>query len=310
MKVFNNTAYGLAIGVVRALEAKLIKDDDFSRLRACRNVEEFGSELKNLNYFVDQFSNSIDFNFKLNSYFNKVVFELKENCPPFAPFNLIFFENDCFNLKTIIFLKRKNANVDDFALKPGLLSKASIESYCSGCCVLPSPFFELAIELDRLLDLNCSNFEILNQFNKKQFELKLGLSKTDEFLFKRAKLEVDLHNCRLVLRALKLNLNDDNLNEVLVPGGEVDLNLILEAFSKGVDHLTKLFKLAWAFNLENMLSNFDLAEDMFFKKISDFDFKTSCLPFSFSAVLAYLNKLQWEHRNLKHILTKLIFLGG
>lgn len=310
MNVFNNVAYGLAIGVVRALEAKLIKFDEFLKLKACGSVDEFVFELKNLNYSVSNFSNSQDFNSKLNSEFNKLVFELKKICPSFAPFNLVFFENDCFNLKVSMFSKKMGFSGGGFVLKPGFLPVNLVESCGGNFCCLPFPFSNLAIELNRLLSLNCSNFEVLAEFNKKKFELKQSLCKFNEFLFERTKLEIDVYNCGLVLKALKLNLNEFSLKKVLVVGGLVDSNLIFEAFSNGISSLSKFFNLAWGFNLNNMLSDVCVADEMFFKKVSDFDFKMSCLPFSFAAIVAYLNKLQWEHKNLKQILVRLNFSGG
>lgn len=309
MNRFNNLGYGLAVGLVRAFEAKLIKTDEKARLEGCKSVDEFALELKNINYEVADFAGFSEFCSKLNEVFNETVFQLRQSCPTFAPFNLIFFENDCFNLKTVFMLKKKGTDHYSYVLKPGFLPVSLIENCVSeqNFSGLPSHFQMLAVFLNEMLLAGCSNFEIFNKFEKKMFEIKFSLCKFSKFLFERTKLEADLHNVKMVLKSLKFDFDETSLKNALIGGGNVDVDLILKAFCEGFGSLEKLFKLNLGLNFKAMVANARLADEMFFSKFSDFDFKMRSLPFSFAAIVSYLCDLQHEHENLKRILISLSF---
>lgn len=312
MNRFNSLNYGFAVSLVRVFESRLIKNDEFDCLKACCSVEEFVTELKRINYDFYDFFDCADFKLKLNESFSERVLDIKKNCPSYAPFGLVFFENDCFNLKVVLSCLKKGLNYNNLILKPSFLPIGAVNSCFlnNNFEVLQEPFNHLAIWLNEVLNSEVSVFEFFSLFNKKKFEVKFSFCKFDEFFFNRVKLEVDIFNFGLVLKALKFNFDEEVFRSVLVDGGSIESDLIFKAFCAGVSSLSRLFKVGLDFNLTNLLYSPGLIYEAFFEKFREFDETVSGFPFSFYAIVAYLNKLQKEHKSLKEILTKISFSGG
>lgn len=302
----SKTNYAFSVGCVRALEARLLSNEHFLRFKGSLNFEQFKSTLKSFSYDFVDFFNFDEFDLILKARFLKIVNYFIDICPSKEPFEVLFFHNDCHNLKAILFSKFFNFDFENLVLRPNMLSINLIEK----CAVtndfddMPLNFKMLAVNLNEMLERNLEKFEIVNEFNKLVFEvnLKLCLNLKDEFFVNRVKLKIDLFNLKLILKILDLKLDENILKVCLVDGGNLNIYFLLEAFNGGLDDLVKFFKLNFEADFLQMVKNPGYVDLFAFEKLRQHDLNYCNSPFSFAAIAAYLTQLKREHEILKKIL--------
>lgn len=310
MWIMNNLNYSFAVGYVRALEAKLLPDACFLKLKQSVSLDQFKNVLKSFNYNFINFTTFTEFSLKLNSSFCGVVDYLIKICPTKKPFEILFFKNDCHNLKVILLANLLHFNFSNLILKPRFLPVHLLEN----CVVsksfesMPVYYKNLALGLIELCDEGIEKFEIENFYNKMMFKTKLQMSSNLSYVFlkNRTRIEIDLFNLNLVLKVLNLNLGEDVLKNSLVEGGFLNSYFIIKSFNAGVDSLCDFLNLELGIDFSKLLKSPNLFFEFAVERLMNFESSQANLPFSFAAIASYLTNLNREHELLKKFLIQIV----
>ncbi len=302
--------YARAVGMIRAFEVDLIKKSSFLKLENCKSVDQFFGELGEFGLKFSNVEGFADFERQLDERFLNIVEDIKRFCPSNVPFNVLFLQNDFFNLQAVLMASFYGFDWRVLVKRPNFLSVDLINECVAekDFDLLPSHFKSLAIWLFDGLEQRQSCFEIFKYYNKKVFETRLKMAKPFDCLFNLTRLEIDFENLRIILRAIGLNSDETCLQNGLVSGGFVDESALFEAFCGGLSGLTSFLKLNLGLNLKDVLEYPSLVDGFLCEKINDFWFLNRSSSFGFAPIVFYLFDLKQEHRILKHIFTKIVHL--
>ena len=99
-----------------------------------------------------------------------------------------------------------------------------------------------------------------------------------------------------------MNKNLDNLKNVLIDEGQIDIDKISSAALGGIKGIAPLLE-EYGFKkfADDFIKNPTLIEEFKSNKLKEFDKKSESLAFGFSPIVSYIKNLQKEHKRLKEI---------
>jgi len=238
-----DTRYAYTTGRIRALEVRLLREADFSRMKQAEGVGEILQILGKLFPYSEsmkKIQKEEDFEVGLEEESRRTYVELRSFCPEPDLIDLFWLENDFHNLKILLkghFREKLSLTVSS-SLPPALsqagtqaieILKEAIEK--ENFALLPPEVANLLEEIFPLVEENPHPQFLDNLLDKRFFQWLLSKVEeySDPFLRKLIQLQVDGFNIKTFFRIQFLRKEKELLKDFLIEGG-----------SLGKDHLLRL----------------------------------------------------------------------
>lgn len=296
------TSYAFNVGYIRSLENRLLSDAKLEQLKQSSDIVEFIDRLISIGYEIKRVTNLEDFSLQLDDYFNSICNFIQKSCPKNTPFNWLWLKNDAFNYKAVLKSIFSNLNWEELILTPYTIEPETMAESIKTQNFenMPDYFKELAkTSFDILSKTNDSNKTEV-YLDKTMFKIMLDLSKDDEFLFERTCLNITLENLAIAIRYIIMNKNLDNLKDVLIDRGQIDIDKISNAALGGIEGIAPLLEeYGFKKSADDLIENPALIEEFKLNRLKEFDKKSASVAFGFSPIVSYIKNLQREHKRLK-----------
>jgi len=252
----DNSKYATAVGIIRALENKLLKFTDLERLLSVEKAETLLEELSETPYgeYIGRIKEINEFEFLLNSELKKtykIISELSLN-PEIT--NLFFLKKDLHNLKIILKNKYSNLIGEEYLVDLGLFSLPVLKEMVEKNNYTKFPFrvnlqgepwtIGQAVEKAIKQVEQTSETELIDFFLDSAF-YQMSLETTKKyrniFLERLFKLEIDTNNLKTLVRFIVTKKDKKYLQDAWIPGGDLSGDFFLpEIVEKEKDLLQKV----------------------------------------------------------------------
>ena len=235
-----DTRYAYTTGRIRALEVRLLREADFSRMKQAGGVGEILQILGKLFPYSESMKKvqkEEDFETGLEEESRRTYVELQSFCPEPDLIDLFWLENDFHNLKILLkiyFQEKLSLTVS--SLPPALsqagtqaieILKEAIEKENFG--VLSPEVTNLLEEIFPLVEENPHPEFLDNLLDKRFFQWLLSKVEeySDPFLRKLIQLQIDSFNIKTFFRIQFLLEEKELLKDFLIEGGGLDKDYLL-----------------------------------------------------------------------------------
>jgi vacuolar-type H+-ATPase subunit C/Vma6 len=237
-----DTHYAYTTGRIRALEVRLLREADFSRMKQTGGVGETLQILGKLFSYSESMKKvqkEEDFETGLEEESRRTYAELRSFCPEPELIDLFWLENDFYNLKILlkIHFQKKLSLAVSSSLPPALsragtqameVLKEAIEK--ENFALLSSEVANLLKEIFPLVEQNSHPQFLDNLLNKRFFQWLLSKVEeySDTFLRKLIQLQIDSFNIRTFFRIQFVRKEKELLKDFLMEGGGLDKDYLLK----------------------------------------------------------------------------------
>ncbi|MFQ6066895.1 MAG: V-type ATPase subunit [bacterium] len=238
-----DTRYAYTTGRIRALEVRLLREADFSRMKQAGGLEEILQILSKLFPYSESMKKvqkEEDFEAGLEEESRRTYGELQSFCPEPDLIDLFWLENDFHNLKILLkihFQERLSLAVSS-PLTP-VLSKAGTQTIETlkeaiekeNFALLSSEFANLLEEIFPLVEENPHPQFLDSLLDKRFFQFLLSKVEeySDPFLRKLIQLQIDSFNIKTFFRIQLLRKEKELLKDFLIEGGGLNKDHLLRS---------------------------------------------------------------------------------
>ena len=238
-----DTRYAYTTGRIRALEVRLLREADFSRMKQASGVGEILQILSKLFPYSESMKKvqkEEDFEIGLEEESRRTYVELQSFCPEPDLIDLFWLENDIHNLRILlkIHFQEKLSPAVSSPLPPAL-SKAgthpieilqeAIEK--ENFVLLSSEVANLLEEIFPLVEENPHPQFLDSLLDKRFFQFLLSKVKeySDPFLRKLIQLQIDSFNIKTFFRIQLLRKEKELLEDFFIEGGGLNKDHLLRS---------------------------------------------------------------------------------
>lgn len=307
-----NSDFAFIIGYIYSLESELLTYSQIEKIKKSETIEDFKDKLKKERYKIKDFENIEQFNTLIDRKLEKTIEEIKEICPKTKSFEYIFCRE---YFKTFKIALKQNKTKNKIKSLNCFLKEQEIENIINFIETknldLIKPIYRRPFEecLNIFIEQeNIKQAEIL--IDLKMYQILLEISKQDEFLNKRTKLEISLKNISYIIRTLyfEKELNIKELETFLMEDGLISKEKIIKNSQKDLKEILKLYTdLNINSNSFSIAENFNLTDEIEKKILDEFDKNYIFETFCFTPIFLYINSLKKETENLKEIILNIVF---
>ncbi len=239
--------YAYTSGKIRALETKILNQTDIERMV---DAPDFATAFKVLNDtdYADNLLEVEPINYRdaLRDDYQQLYNLLKKITPDPRLFKLIFLERDLVNIKFLFKAKYLGVNVDNLLKKesviypPNYLKEFIFNRKDLG---LDQETKDLIIEAESLLTESRQPDFIDLILTKGYFALSQKLAKKigNQLIISLVKIQINNANLLTWLRAKRLNLDKAKIAEKFIPGGDLDLQQLVQLYSEETRNIRPIF---------------------------------------------------------------------
>jgi V/A-type H+-transporting ATPase subunit C len=310
-----DTEYAYAVARIQVIENKLLNKDSLYRMVDARTIDEAVKMLQESGYSFKSSSNNDPYEIEesLKLEYKRLYDLMAEIAPEPEVFKIFRLKNDYHNLKVIIKSEYKGYAQDEL-----LLDTSTI------------PYSELKLMVrDRKLDdmseeMRNAVLDCVETFNKTSDPqvidlildraaaieaINIARASKKRFIIELNKIIIDLTNISSFLRVRLMGKTGDFLGNVLLPGGKVNQDLLLENLEKGINGLMEVLAsteyekllISSAESYEKgIMSTYEKLSDNY---ILDFVKKHKYSVFDVEPLVGYLFAKENEIRNVRIIMT-------
>lgn len=238
-----NKIYPFAVASVRAMENKLLTKQKLMQMAEAKNAEEALRLLADTDYGKTQVRDVHDFEEMIQNNLEESYESIQKLIPNETFMNIFLFKNDYHNIKVLIKEEISDVSGRKFMVKGGTLPIEDIRRHFRERNYSELPYIGRAVEeaidvyaktkngryVDTILDKACFR-------NMTAAAKKLG----NEFVIKYIRRLADVTNLKTLLRIRETRRSEQELLESIVPGGELDTEILLRAFKS--DSATAVLK--------------------------------------------------------------------
>lgn len=295
---------------IRHLEKSLLTKQQFERLADCKDLQEVIRFLNETSYSseLSKLDRAENYEKVLSEVLNKTYKEVMGISPEKSLVEIITCKYDYHNLKVLV---KENILKEKFNSMYCMLDENEVET-----------FRELAVKNEE--DLSKDFKECLEFFettkdpqdidifiDKKYFEKVLSLSESFglDMISEYFRAMIDFINLRTFIRCRKQNQVKETLKKVLIEGGDVETDKILEMFHDDIEILSVklkaykigkvLAKIVEEFKNTNSLNSFEKSMDDYLVEIVR---KTKSINYGAEVIFSFLFAKELEIKNLRLIL--------
>ena len=298
---------------VRAMETGLLSRDKMEQILEARSREDIAKILQEAGYPDLDPERPEEMDAALARIREEKLLDLSDGAPDPALFDIFKIPYDYHNIKAI--LKADAMGMDparmlsDLGRVPAREIREAVQSgaYDSLPGKLPIAIAEAKEALDTTRDPQICDI-IADRWSFEDLYQSAEQSGS-AFLLNYIKIRVDAVNLKALIRTLRMGKNADFLRGVLMDGGEIDVNSILNISANGGNNILDLynptaFKQAAEVGADALKSGGALTE---FEKlcddaVTDYLNQSSLIPFGEAPVIAYLAARETEYANLRILL--------
>ena len=295
---------------IRHAEKKLLTKQQLQRLADAKNLEDAIKLLNETSYSseLSKLDRPENYEQVLSEVLNKTYKEAMEISPEKSLVEILSCKYDYHNLKVLV---KENILKEKFDSMYCMLDENEIEA-----------FRELALKNDEGLSKDFKEcldfFEITKDpqdidifIDKKYFEKVLSLSEGFklEMITEYFKAMIDFINLRTFIRCRKQNQANETLEKVLIKGGDVETDKILEMGYENIEVLPiklkaykigrVLSKIVEEYKNTNSLNSFEKSMDDYLVEILR---KTNSINYGPEVIFSFLFAKELEIKNLRLIL--------
>lgn len=287
--------YAYAVAYIKTIENKMLTRTDIEALIQAENMAASRKILTDRGWIGDTVDELTKNELK------KAWDAAYEVCDDQTPIDVLLWENDFHNLKTILKSKIAKADWTTMVLTPSAVDPKDIsDSITNGdFSVLPAFIAEVADEAYKIL-ASTMDGQLMEIYVDKALELALlkrARAEKDEFIIGWAELLVKLNNMKTAWRCRKSNKSADFTENALVDDGRIYKELIA---ADSVDAVTDIIKSEFEDADVTSLGKFERWCDnkrlAYVKKI-----KAEC--FGFRPIMAFLIGKSFEVQTVRIILS-------
>ncbi len=296
--------------IIRYAEKKLLTKQQLQRLAEAKSLEDAIKLLNETSYSseLSKLDRAENYEKVLSEVLNKTYKEVMGISPEKSLVEIITCKYDYHNLKVLV---KENILKEKFNSMYCMLDENEVET-----------FRELAVKNEE--DLSKDFKECLEFFettkdpqdidifiDKKYFEKVLSLSESFglDMISEYFRAMIDFINLRTFIRCRKQNQVKETLKKVLIEGGDVETDKILEMFHDDIEILSVklkaykigkvLAKIVEEFKNTNSLNSFEKSMDDYLVEIVR---KTKSINYGAEVIFSFLFAKELEIKNLRLIL--------
>lgn len=323
------TNYIYASAKIRALEKKILDQTDIERMV---DAPDFFSAFKVLN--DTDFSDNLldleptDYRKAISADFEQMHDLLQKITPKENLFELMLLERDFVNIK--LFFKEKHFKIDvkdfvrentiygknhlkDFIYETHIHEPSIIQAYIheQKGQVLDQEIKDVIYRTARKINEKTRPDEIDAILTQEYFNLKQSLAKDigSRFIINFVKMEIDVNNLLIWLRAKRLNLNKEQLIAKLIQGGHADIKRMVQFFNEDAKNLKAFINANFDAKIVEAFESFCENDNLFVleKALQDYKIRYAKQAKRYSygpeVIFGYFLAKQNANNNIRIILT-------
>lgn len=267
--------YAYTMGVLRSLERKLFNTNDVERMIDAPDLETAFRVFNDTEYADDvldvkpeEFKKALDHDLKKT---RDLYFQMIDNKDLLE---LLFIRYDFHNIKLFFKAKFLEKDLAEFETDLGTMPAESIRKY-----IIEQPQTGLSDYLKQVIDKVAKEFEkdssphyIDSYLDKVMYDhlLKLSAKVDNDFIVKFVKLQIDLLNTKILLRAKRMDRDLNFLKEELIDNGKRQKSDFIELFSQDKNTLIKALEKYFDNKIKMILNDYEKSDSLW-KLEQDFE---------------------------------------
>lgn len=306
----NNIDYAYSVAHVRAIENKLLTPSDFENMISAKTIEEAISIIADKGYLIDKDGGiKVNTEHLLEHRVNDAWDEILSSAPDRKLFDILLYENDFENLKTLIkgiFTDSEGYRAlfvsptvtDILATEKAVLDRnfSALPQIFQGCAEEAFEFLSSSLDADRadsVIDRKC--MDVMMQKAKES---------NNEFLIKLVKSKNTLKNIKIAYRSAVCGKDFNFLDKALTTESDIKKSALIKAALEGASE-TADFISSSGYDIEAKLisSSYSEFETYADNKMTEEAKKSIYTSFGIEPLVAYILKVQTEVKNIRIILT-------
>lgn len=238
-----NEKYAEAVSRIRAMETKLFDESMLNKLIESPSPEEAIKFLQETEYAseIQSIKKVQDYEIILSKELKKLYDFLYKTVPDKDLVDIMELKYDYHNIKTLLKGKALNKNYDYLLIKvkpdytEKIISSIQMDNYRDIPRIMgeaiQKAYSEFSITKDpQVIDI------IIDSYMYKHMLIKAEKFE-ESFIINFIKLNIDLTNIKTLLRVKNQNRNREFLNLVLIPGGKVDKDILLNCLNESIENI-------------------------------------------------------------------------
>ncbi len=323
------TNYIYASAKVRALEKKILDETDIERMV---DAPDFFSAFKVLNDtdFGDNLLDldPLDYRKAISADFEQMHDLLQKITPEENLFELMLLERDFINIKLFFKEKHFKINVVDYVRENTIYGKDHLKDFVYETHIHEPAILEAYVmeQKGQVLDQEIKDViyrtakkitektrpdEIDAMLTQEYFDLKFELAKNtgSRFIVNYIKMEIDVSNLLVWLRAKRLKLSKEQLTQKLIKGGHADVKRMIQYYSEDARSLKFFVNAHFDLRIVEAYDNFCENDNLFVleKALQDYKIRYAQEAKRYSygpeVLFGYFLAKQNANNNIRIILT-------
>jgi V/A-type H+-transporting ATPase subunit C len=238
-----NEKYAEAVSRIRAMETKLFDESMLNKLIESPSPEEAIKFLQETEYAseIQSIKKVQDYEIILSKELKKLYDFLYKTVPDKDLVDIMELKYDYHNIKTLLKGKALNKNYDYLLIKvkpdytEKIISSIQMDNYRDIPRIMgeaiQKAYSEFSITKDpQVIDI------IIDSYMYKHMLIKAEKFE-ESFIINFIKLNIDLTNIKTLLRVKNQNRNREFLNLVLISGGKVDKDILLNCLNESIENI-------------------------------------------------------------------------
>ncbi len=300
-----DTQYTYAVAYMKTLENKMLSQNDIETLLSVENEESCKKILIEKGY-GSNLSGSETADEILSSESEKIWTEAKNVCPDGAPLDLLLYQNDFHNLKTILKASVMNLDWHDMILKPCIADPKDIEKAIKNVCFddLPQFIKEQAKEAYRLITTVNDGQIVEVYLDKAYLELisKRANAEKNDFLIEWVYLNTAIANFKIALRSV--GKSKEFIKDALIRTDNFNPDKLYQAAQTGTQAvIDSISSYGFTDAADSLNISFSAFEKWCDNKKIQYIKKAKLKSFGFEPILGFLIGKEFELQTVRIILS-------
>lgn len=298
------TEYTYAVAYLKTLENKMLSRNDIDNLINANGVDECIKLLLDNGYGND-LSDNISVDEILSSELEKAWVEAKNVTPVDAPLDILLYQNDFHNLKTILKASVMGEEWEKLILKPCLTEPLEIFDAIKNKSYNDLPEF--------IKEATKNGYDIVTKTNDGQY-LEIYLDRVlfeqmkkrcddekNDFLMGWVDLNILIANLKISIRAV--GMDKEFIKEAIIPTEKFDYNGLIDAACLGIQKVKdKITLMGYSEAVEKLENSFQAFEKWCDDIKMQYIKKARMKCFGFEPILGFLIGKEFEIQALRIIL--------
>ena len=311
-KKIKDTDYLTISARIRAMENGLLTKERMDQMLDAKTDEEAVKLLQEAGYPEIDINRPESIDAAISAMRDEILDDLGSSAPDPRYIDVFKLKYDYHNIKALMKAEFMSVNPDRMLMDMGRIDAAELKTAFTernfenfpGC--LAEATSEALEVLNTTRDPQLSDI-LLDRWCYRDMDL-VAKATGSQFLHGYIKVQIDSVNLRSLVRTIRMGKNSDFLQNVLIYGGDVDVEAILKVSSNGGDGLYELYastrmRTAAELGAETLkggtLTEFEKSCD---DAVSDYLSEAGFVPFGEAPLLAYLASREIEYTNIRILL--------